>query len=200
LLNILYLLEFCHILAEGKPPLFNMNAMAALYHIPQNEAPTLADPNWSAEFNSFVQTCLTKSPEDRPGAAVAMMVSHSALALLLSAMSALCAVSCVITLLDVLQHTFITMHAARSYDIIRDLITRTKAVVREMDKRNARKIKKFLMEEYTEDSGSLTESNGSLPHTDSISLPDESSQVYGLSFTHKYQIVAALPSPQYFNA
>ena len=50
-----------------------------------------------------------------------------------------------------------------------------------MDKRNARKIKKFLMEEFTEDTNSLTESNGSLQNTDDVSLPDESSQVGTLS-------------------
>lgn len=31
----------CIELAERKPPLFNMNAMSALYHIAQNESPTL---------------------------------------------------------------------------------------------------------------------------------------------------------------
>ena len=29
----------CIELCEGKPPLFNMNAMAALYHIAQSESP-----------------------------------------------------------------------------------------------------------------------------------------------------------------
>jgi len=46
-------------LAERKPPLFNMNAMSALYHIAQNDPPVLADPDtedgsarwtWSHEF------------------------------------------------------------------------------------------------------------------------------------------------------
>ena len=46
-------------LAERKPPLFNMNAMSALYHIAQNDPPVLADPEtddgptcwtWSREF------------------------------------------------------------------------------------------------------------------------------------------------------
>ncbi|MED6246801.1 Serine/threonine-protein kinase TAO3, partial [Ataeniobius toweri] len=31
----------CIELAERKPPLFNMNAMSALYHIAQNDSPTL---------------------------------------------------------------------------------------------------------------------------------------------------------------
>ena len=32
--------------AERKPPLFNMNAMSALYHIAQNESPTLMSSEW----------------------------------------------------------------------------------------------------------------------------------------------------------
>lgn len=53
-----------------------------------------------------------------------------------------------------------------------------------MDKRNARKIKKFLMEEFTEEGSALTESNGSLQNTDDVSLPDESSQVSVCSGQH----------------
>ena len=33
-------------IAERKPPLFNMNAMSALYHIAQNESPTLQSSEW----------------------------------------------------------------------------------------------------------------------------------------------------------
>jgi hypothetical protein len=33
-------------LAERKPPLFNMNAMSALYHIAQNESPALQSGHW----------------------------------------------------------------------------------------------------------------------------------------------------------
>lgn len=36
----------CHSLAERKPPLFNMNAMSALYHIAQNESPVLQSNHW----------------------------------------------------------------------------------------------------------------------------------------------------------
>uniref|UniRef100_A0A8D0CJ45 Serine/threonine-protein kinase TAO3 n=1 Tax=Scleropages formosus TaxID=113540 RepID=A0A8D0CJ45_SCLFO len=36
----------CIELAERKPPLFNMNAMSALYHIAQNDSPTLASCNY----------------------------------------------------------------------------------------------------------------------------------------------------------
>lgn len=58
-----------HVLAERKPPLFNMNAMSALYHIAQNEAPALApDGDWTYQFRSFVDLCLRKDPSTRPSA------------------------------------------------------------------------------------------------------------------------------------
>lgn len=48
----------CIELAERKPPYFNMNAMAALYHIAQNESPTLQSSEWSDIFKHFVEACL----------------------------------------------------------------------------------------------------------------------------------------------
>ncbi|XP_058853927.1 serine/threonine-protein kinase TAO1 isoform X1 [Acipenser ruthenus] len=56
----------CIELAERKPPLFNMNAMSALYHIAQNESPTLQSNEWSEYFRNFVDSCLQKIPQDRP--------------------------------------------------------------------------------------------------------------------------------------
>lgn len=58
----------CIELAERKPPYFNMNAMSALYHIAQNDTPTLQvqAPDWSHIFRNFVDVCLKKSPFDRP--------------------------------------------------------------------------------------------------------------------------------------
>uniref|UniRef100_A0A8D0AIV1 Serine/threonine-protein kinase TAO3 n=1 Tax=Sander lucioperca TaxID=283035 RepID=A0A8D0AIV1_SANLU len=56
----------CIELAERKPPLFNMNAMSALYHIAQNDSPTLQSNEWSDPFRSFVDYCLLKIPQDRP--------------------------------------------------------------------------------------------------------------------------------------
>lgn len=44
----------CIELAERKPPYFNMNAMSALYHIAQNDSPTLSDPAWSDIFRFVV--------------------------------------------------------------------------------------------------------------------------------------------------
>uniref|UniRef100_A0A6Q2YBQ4 non-specific serine/threonine protein kinase n=1 Tax=Esox lucius TaxID=8010 RepID=A0A6Q2YBQ4_ESOLU len=56
----------CVELAERKPPLFNMNAMSALYHIAQNESPTLQSSEWTEYFRNFVDSCLQKIPQDRP--------------------------------------------------------------------------------------------------------------------------------------
>ncbi|XP_061081254.1 serine/threonine-protein kinase TAO2-like isoform X1 [Conger conger] len=56
----------CIELAERKPPLFNMNAMSALYHIAQNESPILQSNHWSDYFGNFVDSCLQKIPQDRP--------------------------------------------------------------------------------------------------------------------------------------
>uniref|UniRef100_A0A1B0DI87 non-specific serine/threonine protein kinase n=1 Tax=Phlebotomus papatasi TaxID=29031 RepID=A0A1B0DI87_PHLPP len=65
----------CIELAERKPPYFNMNAMSALYHIAQNEAPTLQSEDWSETFRSFVEVCLRKSPYDRPTSS--KLLSHA---------------------------------------------------------------------------------------------------------------------------
>ncbi|KAM4578537.1 serine/threonine-protein kinase TAO3 isoform 2-T3 [Fundulus diaphanus] len=56
----------CIELAERKPPLFNMNAMSALYHIAQNDSPTLQSNEWSDAFRNFIDFCLLKIPQDRP--------------------------------------------------------------------------------------------------------------------------------------
>ncbi|XP_064620244.1 serine/threonine-protein kinase TAO1-B-like isoform X2 [Lineus longissimus] len=56
----------CIELAERKPPLFNMNAMSALYHIAQNDSPSLSGGEWSDEFRNFVDSCLHKNPAERP--------------------------------------------------------------------------------------------------------------------------------------
>lgn len=65
----------CIELAERKPPLFNMNAMSALYHIAQNDPPSLGQNiTWSPAFRSFVDTCLGKEPERRPTAV--QLLSH----------------------------------------------------------------------------------------------------------------------------
>lgn len=42
-----------------------MNAMSALYHIAQNDTPTLNSPDWTDLFRNFVEVCLTKNPTER---------------------------------------------------------------------------------------------------------------------------------------
>ncbi|XP_067406224.1 serine/threonine-protein kinase TAO3 [Emydura macquarii macquarii] len=59
----------CIELAERKPPLFNMNAMSALYHIAQNDSPTLQSNEWTDSFRGFVDYCLQKIPQERPSSA-----------------------------------------------------------------------------------------------------------------------------------
>ncbi|XP_068418926.1 serine/threonine-protein kinase TAO3 [Eschrichtius robustus] len=56
----------CIEMAERKPPLFNMNAMSALYHIAQNDSPTLQSKEWTDSFRRFVDYCLQKMPQGRP--------------------------------------------------------------------------------------------------------------------------------------
>lgn len=107
----------CIELAERKPPYFNMNAMSALYHIAQNESPSLSSNNtdWSDYFRDFVDACLHKNPYERPSSA------------------------------QMLDHAFILK--PRPKDVVVDLINRTKAAVRELDNLNYRKMKKILMVE-----------------------------------------------------
>ncbi|XP_030075990.1 serine/threonine-protein kinase TAO3 isoform X1 [Microcaecilia unicolor] len=59
----------CIELGERKPPLFNMNAMSALYHIAQNDSPTLQSNEWTDAFRAFVDYCLQKIPQERPTSA-----------------------------------------------------------------------------------------------------------------------------------
>ncbi|XP_047032564.1 serine/threonine-protein kinase Tao isoform X2 [Helicoverpa zea] len=107
----------CIELAERKPPYFNMNAMSALYHIAQNDSPTLQyvlqAPEWTDTFRYFVEACLQKNPQDRPSST------------------------------KLLSHPFITR--PRSPNVLVDLIQRTKAAVRDLDNLNYRKMKKILM-------------------------------------------------------
>uniref|UniRef100_A0A673BJ27 non-specific serine/threonine protein kinase n=1 Tax=Sphaeramia orbicularis TaxID=375764 RepID=A0A673BJ27_9TELE len=107
----------CIELAERKPPLFNMNAMSALYHIAQNESPTLQSmSHWKTDyFRNFIDSCLQKIPQDRP---------HSD---------------------DMLGHAF--LQRERPDSVLMDLIQRTKDAVRELDNLQYRKMKKILLQE-----------------------------------------------------
>ena len=61
-----------------------MNPMSALYHIAQNEPPTLmmnienqestVRPVFSSDFTTFIGMCLRKQPQDRPSASELLRV------------------------------------------------------------------------------------------------------------------------------
>ncbi|MEQ2211795.1 Serine/threonine-protein kinase TAO2 [Xenoophorus captivus] len=118
----------CIELAERKPPLFNMNAMSALYQIAQNESPVLQSNHWSDSFRSFVDSCLQKIPQDRPTSDVLLNVSA--------------------------LHRFLCRE--RPLTVIMDLIARTKDAVRELDNLQYRKMKKILFQE-TQQNGPVSE-------------------------------------------
>ncbi|VDM06768.1 unnamed protein product [Wuchereria bancrofti] len=106
----------CIELAERRPPLFNMNAMSALYHIAQNDPPKLShgenSSSWSTDFHSFVDLCLRKDPRER------MKTSPCQ------------------------QHPFIVN--GRLDGVILELITRTKALVSDLDNFQYRKMRKLV--------------------------------------------------------
>ena len=53
-------------MAEGKPPLSNIHPMRAVFMIPNNPPPTLAEPGkWSADFTGFLSKCLVRDPATR---------------------------------------------------------------------------------------------------------------------------------------
>ncbi|CAG9534831.1 unnamed protein product [Cercopithifilaria johnstoni] len=106
----------CIELAERRPPLFNMNAMSALYHIAQNDPPTLShgenSSTWSTDFQSFVDLCLRKDPRERMKTGPCQ------------------------------QHPFIVN--GRLDGVIFELITRTKALVSDLDNFQYRKMRKLV--------------------------------------------------------
>jgi serine/threonine protein kinase len=59
----------CIEMAESKPPYSNIHPMRAIFMIPSRPPPKLTEADkWSADFNDFVFKCLTKNPDQRPGA------------------------------------------------------------------------------------------------------------------------------------
>lgn len=52
-----------------------MNAMSALYHIAQNDTPTLQSSEWTDTFRHFVELCLQKNPCERPSSTKLLTVS-----------------------------------------------------------------------------------------------------------------------------
>ncbi|CAK9784659.1 Pkinase-domain-containing protein [Cutaneotrichosporon oleaginosum] len=51
-------------MAKGEPPMADFHPMKALFQIPKLDAPRL-EATYSAEFRSFVETCLQKDPKNR---------------------------------------------------------------------------------------------------------------------------------------
>eukprot|EP00051_Salpingoeca_urceolata_P033402 m.20558 g.20558 ORF g.20558 m.20558 type:complete len:759 (-) comp6199_c1_seq1:115-2391(-) len=55
--------------AELAPPMFDLHPMRALYLIPKNPPPRLADKSkWSKDFRDWIKQALTKNPSKRPSA------------------------------------------------------------------------------------------------------------------------------------
>lgn len=114
----------CIELAEEKPPLFNMNAMSALYHIAQNDPPSLRREegySYSQEFRDFVDTCLVKDVELRP------------------------------TSSDCRKLPFVAK--SRPRDVLSALICRTKEAVRELDNLQGLKFQRKILLEIPELNG-----------------------------------------------
>uniref|UniRef100_A0A8C1G5I7 non-specific serine/threonine protein kinase n=1 Tax=Cyprinus carpio TaxID=7962 RepID=A0A8C1G5I7_CYPCA len=111
----------CIELAERKPPLFNMNAMSALYHIAQNEMMTF--PSCSLTFLNSKLYCLKSSRS---------FFSQDGL------LQKLCG-------LLLTEHAFVRRE--RPDSVLIDLIQRTKDAVRELDNLQYRKMKKILFQE-----------------------------------------------------
>ncbi|XP_041374247.1 myosin-IIIb-like [Gigantopelta aegis] len=54
-------------LADGHPPLSQIDPRRALFKIPRNPPPTFKEPDlWSEEFKDFINKCLVKDFEERP--------------------------------------------------------------------------------------------------------------------------------------
>ncbi|CAF3917586.1 unnamed protein product, partial [Rotaria sp. Silwood2] len=137
----------CIELAERKPPLFNMNPMSALYHIAQNDPPTLmmknenqpTNPSYTNDFISFIAVCLQKNPNNRP------------------------------TANELRETSFIKSNSNR--EILIDLIRRTQEAVKEFDNIRYRRMKKVLMENEEQNT-----SNTHISHTnDFINIDIDSS-------------------------
>nr|CDJ80577.1 Serine threonine protein kinase-related domain containing protein [Haemonchus contortus] len=129
-------------LPERRPPLFNMNAMSALYHIAQNDPPKLApitnenQPEWSDWFKDFVNICLQKDAEQRPATG------------------------------ELLNHPFITRYDHKG--VIQELINRTKAIVMELDNFQYKKMRKLMYLDEVENKDGEQNRGGGCEEVDDI--------------------------------
>jgi thousand and one amino acid protein kinase len=144
-----------------------MNAMSALYHIAQNDSPTLQSSDWSSEFRAFVDLCLRKNPADRLTASQLLdhpfpkgvfgshaHALHIGLRSMASAPGALNGGGGLVLGLG--------RQTSSSSSVILDLIQRTKVAVRDLDNLNYKKMKKILMV----DSHSVAETESNLGDID----------------------------------
>ncbi|KAF5929249.1 hypothetical protein HPG69_019270 [Diceros bicornis minor] len=136
-------LNYIPFATERKPPLFNMNAMSALYHIAQNDSPTLQSNEWTESFRRFVDYCLQKIPQERPTSVELLRVTFYYRLYI----EAMCSVY-------ISEHDFVRRD--RPLRVLIDLIQRTKDAVRELDNLQYRKMKKILFQETR--NGPLNES------------------------------------------
>ncbi|VDN53964.1 unnamed protein product [Dracunculus medinensis] len=124
----------CIELAERRPPLFNMNAMSALYHIAQNDPPSLTPLpttenciRWSRDFCSFVDLCLQKDPRKR------LQTDKCR------------------------EHPFLQKKGLE--DVIPELIARTKALVSDLDNFQCRKLRKLIYLDEQQSSIAIDDTN-----------------------------------------
>lgn len=83
--NDTFVFDFLHpccFLAERKPPLFNMNAMSALYHIAQNDSPSLQSNEWWVSFYTIAKLKLTHSYRYIQYVYTLLLVKHTVCTLL----------------------------------------------------------------------------------------------------------------------
>ena len=157
-------------LAERKPPLFNMNAMSALYHIAQNGPPELgAQPDgavadWTPVFRNFVASCLVKEPNAR-------LDTPSALA-----------------------HPFLSARPP-PLKVLLDLIARTKNVVRELDNFQYRKLRKLMILDDTNPGSSSSADVASLDSEETDSVDGDCGSIRSDSLRNPALLNGRLPPP-----
>ena len=162
----------CIELAERKPPLFHMNAMAALYHIPQNDPPRLAGRPPSNENNCVKQKSGNQPDENATGNDCDSNTLPPPWSEDIKSFVALC--------LDknpqsrpsasaLTSHSFVTSHVSVISCELRDLLERTKNQVRQLNNLEMRRMRKFISNDEKQedrdgdaDSGTRTPSQSAL--------------------------------------
>lgn len=149
----------CIELAERKPPLYNMNAMSALYHIAQNDSPSLnMNPpnNANTNNNSNTQSETTsKQQTDSLSDQQQQTVNSTIWSENFKNFVDMCLKKNPLnrpSANELLSHKFIVSLSDRK--ALTDLIRKTKETVRDLDNLQYRKIKKIIMVEGNANSSS----------------------------------------------